>query len=70
MKKYFFVLLLVMGNCVCKAQGAQTVDQLKQELAIAKQDTSRVLIMSKLCFAYNYSLNPDSALYYGKRLMH
>ncbi|HUZ57895.1 MAG TPA: ATP-binding protein [Hanamia sp.] len=66
MKKYLFVLLLVMGNHVCKAQAAQTVGQLKHELAIAKQDTSRVLIMAKLCFAYNYSLNPDSALYYGE----
>jgi signal transduction histidine kinase len=66
MKKYLFVLLLVMGNRVCKAQSAQTVDQLKQELAMVTHDTSRVLIMSRLCFAYNYSLNPDSALYYGE----
>jgi len=66
MKKHLFVLLMVMGGYACKAQGAQTVSQLKQELSMARHDTSRVLIMSRLCFAYNYSLNPDSALYYGE----
>ena len=43
----------------------QNFDSIKHELAIAKSDTSRVLIMEKLCLMYS-SLSLDSAKRYGK----
>ena len=43
----------------------QNFDSIKHELAIAKSDTSRVLIMEKLCLRYS-SLSLDSAKRYGQ----
>src|SRR6185312_8183602 len=64
MKKYFLILLAVLSANICFAQS--DVANLKRELAYATTDTGRALIMAKLCFAYNYDLNTDSASYYGE----
>jgi len=69
MKKSITIMILLIGianNGL--AQRQQTTDSLKHELAIAKQDTSRVLIMARLCALYRWS-NTDSALFYGDRAL-
>lgn len=46
----------------------QVTDSLLQQLAVAKQDTSRALIWASL--AYNYrTMKPDSALWYGQQAL-
>jgi len=69
MKKSITIMILLIGianNGL--AQRQQITDSLKHELAIAKQDTSRVLIMARLCALYRWS-NTDSALFYGDRAL-
>ena len=43
-------------------------DSLKQDLSIAKQDTSRILTMAILCSSYGY-INFDSAIHFGNRAL-
>jgi two-component system NtrC family sensor kinase len=45
---------------------SHAIENLTHQLAIAKQDTSRVLIMGEFCFLYNFS-NSDSAVIYGQK---
>ena len=49
---------------------AQTpgLDSLRHELAIATHDTSRVLILAKLCGGYKL-IRPDSAFFYGSKAL-
>lgn len=65
MKNYLITVIVLLVTSRCFAQGARRVAKLKQALQIATTDTARARIMSELCFAYNYSLNPDSALRYA-----
>jgi signal transduction histidine kinase len=52
----------------CNSTLAQNkyTDSLLRQLAIARDDTSQVLIMGQLSFHYRYS-NIDSAIYYGQK---
>jgi signal transduction histidine kinase len=59
----WFVLLLALSRAL--AQNPQTA-RLKRELAAAKADTSRVLLMADLSASYRYS-NFDSSLGYARR---
>jgi tetratricopeptide (TPR) repeat protein len=43
------------------------VDSLRRELAISKNDSSRVPIMSELSFAYGFRISGDSAIGYADR---
>ena len=62
MKKIILIILLFSGWATGFSQDYQ--DSLRHELAIASQDTSRVMILSYI--VSNYQNNrPDSALYYG-----
>ena len=68
MKTISLTLLLAL---ICILGFAQNVsplqaDSLNHELSIAKNDTSRVLILVSLCEFYRQS-NPDSALLYGQK---
>ena len=67
MKTLTFTLLFAFFGSVGFAQNMRP-DSLKRELSVAKQDTSRVLIMAQLCNAYR-SANPDSALLYVQRAL-
>jgi two-component system, NtrC family, sensor kinase len=62
-KSIFIFLLLIFCN-VGFAQNKIT-DSLKKELAIAKKDTSRVIVLSDLGIQFRNS-NPDSAIYYAE----
>jgi two-component system NtrC family sensor kinase len=53
---------------ICKAAFAQEkrIDSIRHQLAIAKNDTGRVLVMSDLSFAFGF-YNSDSALIYANK---
>ena len=60
---------LIIGFFICTISHLviaqpSAVDSLKQELALAKTDENRVLLLSKICAAYMFT-RPDSALFYG-----
>jgi two-component system NtrC family sensor kinase len=64
MKKCFGLsILLFIGHNLCFAQNKFT-DSLSKQLAVAREDTSRVLILSDLCFYYR-NTNVDSSIVYG-----
>jgi two-component system NtrC family sensor kinase len=69
MKKNLATVILAISVCSCFAQQTpffmKNVDSLKRELAIAREDSSRVLIMEELSLRYQ-SLNADSTIKYGK----
>jgi two-component system, NtrC family, sensor kinase len=70
MKKLTLTLFLAL---ICSVGFAQNVsllqtDSLKNELLLAKHDTSRVLIMATLTEAYRWS-KPDSAMLYGQQAL-
>ena len=65
MKKIICALLFSSLTIVGFSQN-QRINDLKQKLAIAETDTSRVWILSNLCNSLTGS-NPDSALYYGEK---
>ena len=59
-----FLLLFATRSSVVAQLSQRTLDSLQQELSIAAQDTSRVLIIMQLCTFYQFS-KPDSALFYA-----
>ncbi len=72
MIKYFtttILLLFICGTTFSQVGGTgQLRDSLKHELAIAKNDTSRVLIMAELASAYNGFFS-DSINMYGNKAL-
>lgn len=71
MKTLTFTLLLTLIGSVSfgqNAQGRLTIDSLKRQLLIAKHDTSRVLIMARLCASYRVP-QPDSSLVVGQQAL-
>ena len=64
--KLTFFLAFVWG--IGLAQSRQALDSIKHQLAIAKQDTSRVLILVDLCNSYRNS-NIDSSVMYGQQAL-
>jgi signal transduction histidine kinase len=64
-KTFIIVILFALTSTVDFAQNKQ-IDSLTHLLSITKDDTSRVLMMSELSFAYN-QLNSDSAIAIARR---
>ena len=64
----FTIFHLLIWSCTFAQEPQKIINSLKYELAIAKHDTSRVLIISELCDKYRTS-KPDSALYFGEQGM-
>ena len=68
MKKAISILIIIIGTC-CIANAKFSVrDSLLHELAMAKQDSDRVLIMSNICGRYR-GVNTDSSLFYGQQAL-
>jgi two-component system NtrC family sensor kinase len=65
MKLLLIIFLLLIGN-LAFAQNRQRADSLKHQLAIARQDTSRVLILAELCDTYR---STDSAQFFGQQAL-
>ena len=68
MKAFKLTFLLAFAWGIALAQSRQALDSIKHQLAIAKQDTSRVLILVDLCDSYRNS-NADSSLMYGQQAL-
>lgn len=63
------VLLIICGTIFSQMGGTyQFRDSLKHELVMAKNDTSRVLIMAELSKAYN-GFNSDTINLYGNKAL-
>ncbi|HOY16673.1 MAG TPA: ATP-binding protein [Haliscomenobacter sp.] len=62
-----FTLLFTLHADIGFAQ-IMVIDSLKHELAIVKQDTSRVLILAELCYAYR-NIKPDKSLLIGQKAL-
>ena len=67
MKKLSLTFFLALICSFGFAQNKET-DSLKQVLSFAKADTSRVLMMSHLSFAFD-ATNQDSSLYYAHKAL-
>ncbi len=68
MKKLILTFFLVLIFGIGFAQSYEWIDSLKHNLAVAKQDTSKIQIMVALCRNYR-NKNPDSAQYYGQKAL-
>jgi two-component system NtrC family sensor kinase len=66
-KTFLFTMLFILTASVGIAQNKYT-DSLKHQLALAKDDTSRALVMAELCYFFRYS-STDSSLYYGEKAL-
>ncbi len=64
MKRTIQTVFLVFAFITSVAQSRQIIDSLRHELTVANHDTSRVMILSKLCLNTAFE-QPDSALMYG-----
>ncbi|MBK8425665.1 MAG: tetratricopeptide repeat protein [Lewinellaceae bacterium] len=69
MKKTAFTFLLSLAWSLGFAQdGELSIDSLKHQLGVAKDDTNRILKMAEICHLYGYT-NYDSAMVYGQRAL-
>ncbi|ULQ50917.1 tetratricopeptide repeat-containing sensor histidine kinase [Flavihumibacter fluvii] len=67
-KSIAFFLVFTLTWSIGTSQPRHTMDSLHQQLAMAKEDTSRVKALILLC--YNYRLGfSDSSLYYGQQAL-
>ena len=67
MKKHFiFSILLAVASHTVLAQTRKEIDDAKRELAVAENDTSRVLILAELCDLYR---STDSAQQFGQKAL-
>jgi two-component system NtrC family sensor kinase len=68
MRTVTLILFFFLIGRIGFGQNRQVSDSLRHELAITKQDTSRVLILVALAGNYQ-NVNPDSALRYGQQAL-
>ncbi|TMI81457.1 MAG: hypothetical protein E6H10_11660, partial [Bacteroidetes bacterium] len=61
--KFTFLFLCLWGQSF--TQTRQTIDSLRNQLTIAKDDTSRNNALIGLCYSYRLG-NTDSSLFYGE----
>jgi two-component system NtrC family sensor kinase len=69
--KFFLPLIfttLILSLVQAQQESLKQADSLKYQLSIAKEDTTRVLILAQLDEAYR-SAKPDSALLYGQQAL-
>ncbi|ULQ51756.1 tetratricopeptide repeat-containing sensor histidine kinase [Flavihumibacter fluvii] len=68
MKKYLLLLFMVSAASTSHAQlqGQPLIDSLITEIAKAKEDTNKVILLNDLSLTY-YSINPDDGLKYGQQ---
>ena len=64
MKK--IALLLIIFSSIKSFGQNRTIDSLKQQLSVAKEDSTRFSLLSNLSYSYTYLL-PDSAFRYAKK---
>ncbi|HJP62085.1 MAG TPA: ATP-binding protein [Mucilaginibacter sp.] len=62
------VVFFLLTRFIVAAQSSARIDSLKHQLTVAKNDTSRILIMGYLCNSYK-TYNFDSVAVWGKRAL-
>ena len=67
-KTFRLTILFAFAWSVGFAQTKEAIDSLHHQLAIAKDDSSRVKEMASLCLAYRLG-NTDSSLFYGQQAL-
>ena len=67
-KTFIFTFLLEFAWIIGFAQDKETIDSLQHQLAIAKDDTSRINTQIQLCYVYRLG-NSDSSLLYGQQAL-
>jgi signal transduction histidine kinase len=65
-KTFLFSIIFIL-TVTAQAQNKYT-DSLKHQLDLAKDDTSKALVMAEICYFFRYS-NTDSSLYYGEKAL-
>jgi signal transduction histidine kinase len=63
-KKFIINVLLLLPGIIGFAQTRAAIDDLHHQLAIAKDDTSRIWAQAYLCLSYRLG-NTDSSIFYG-----
>src|ERR1700759_3375162 len=64
-KTFFFTLLILIVFSPGFSQTKKAVDSLEHQIAIAKDDTTRIKQQAYLCLLYRLG-NSDSSLFYGQ----
>src|SRR5947208_6321582 len=59
MKNLFFIILILLNGIFASAQPRLNVDSLQQLLSVAKDDTTRIILMAELSSEFTF-YNPDS----------
>jgi signal transduction histidine kinase len=67
-KKFILIVLLSFVWSIGFTQTREAIDNLHHQLAIAKDDTSRIKVQIGLCFVYRLG-NADSSLFYGQQAL-
>ncbi len=67
-KRFIFTFFLAFLWFIGFAQTRETIDSLQHQLAIAKDDTSRINTQIQLCYVYRLG-NTDSSLLYGQQAL-
>jgi two-component system, NtrC family, sensor kinase len=67
-KIFTLSILLAFANTIGFSQTKEAIDSLQHQLAIAKDDTSRIKAEVELCLLYRLG-NTDSSLMYGRRAL-
>lgn len=68
MKEKFIVILLLFLSNFGFAQTPEAINNLQHQIAIAKDDTSRIKQQAYLCLLYRLG-NSDSSLFYGQQAL-
>jgi signal transduction histidine kinase len=76
LKKYLYTILLIGASLSCFSQNGPRIisannkrlDSLRQKLALATNDSSRMMVIERIGFFYEH-LNADSALHYLNRAL-
>ncbi|MCB9271230.1 MAG: hypothetical protein H6561_16975 [Lewinellaceae bacterium] len=67
-EKFITIVFLSLIGCVGFTQTREAIDSLHQQMAIAKDDTSRIKAQAFLCLLYRLG-NTDSSIYYGQQAL-
>ena len=67
-KSFLFTIFFLMVCSIGFTQTREAIDNLQHQLAIAKDDTSRIKVQAYLCLLYRLG-NTDSSLLYGQQAL-
>jgi hypothetical protein len=66
-KSFVLLFILLVTGLIVHAQQPGYVDSLKRELATAKEDTNKVILLLDLANSYDSYRNPDSVFIFSQQ---